>query len=132
MSEVVARMQPPRFQGGNRMRRSGLAGLVVALLALLTPASAVAGDRDHDGLPDRWEQRHRLSTHAGSGAADPDRDRVDNRNEYRERTDPRDRDSDNDGRSDGREDSDRDRLANAAEDQTGNDPRDRDTDDDGV
>jgi hypothetical protein len=114
------------------MRRLGFAGLVVALLGLLIPASAMARDRDRDGLPDRWEKRHGLSTHARGADLDPDRDRVDNHNEYRQRTDPRDRDSDGDGRPDGREDGDRDRLANAAEDQTGNDPRDRDTDDDGV
>jgi len=57
---------------------------------------------------------------------------VDNRNELRERTDPRDRDSDNDRKGDGAEDADRDKLRNAAEDATGNDPMDPDTDDDGV
>jgi hypothetical protein len=67
-----------------------------------------------------------------SANADPDHDKVDNRNEYREGTNPRDKDSDDDGRPDGREDRDRDKLANAAEDATGNDPADRDTDDDGV
>src|SRR3712207_468323 len=63
---------------------------------------------------------------------DPARDRVDNGNELREATRPRDRDSDDDRRPDGREDRDRDGLTNAAEDRTGNDPRDRDSDNDGV
>jgi hypothetical protein len=63
---------------------------------------------------------------------DPDRDGVDTRNEHREGTDPQRRDSDRDGRSDGREDADHDGLDNATEDATGNDPADRDSDDDGI
>ena len=113
------------------MRSLVLSGLVLASL-LLVPAGAAARDRDHDGLPDRWEKRHGLSLKVANAGGDPDRDRVDNRNEHREGTAPRDRDSDDDGRRDGREDADRDKLSNADEDATGNDPRDRDSDDDGV
>jgi Bacterial TSP3 repeat len=109
-----------------------LALAFAALLVLALPATAVARDRDHDGLPDRWEKKHHLSVSHASASADPDRDHVDNWNEHREGTDPRDRDSDNDGRRDGREDRDRDGLSNSAENATGNDPRDRDTDNDGV
>jgi hypothetical protein len=71
-------------------------------------------------------------TVASARGGDPDRDGVDNRNEHREGTDPHKRDSDRDGRPDGREDADRDGLSNAAEDASGNDPIDRDTDGDGV
>ena len=109
-----------------RQALSALAVLAAALLAL--PVAAQARDRDGDGMNDRWEKRHRVS----NPNADPDRDRVDNRNEFVERTRPRDRDADDDGRPDGREDRDRDRLSNAAEDATGNHPRDRDTDNDGI
>ena len=111
-----------------------LFGLIamLALGALALPGAAVAKDRDHDGMSDRWEKRHHLSTKHNSAGGDPDRDRVDNRNEYRERTNPRDRDSDNDRKRDGVEDADRDKLRNAAEDATGNDPIDPDTDNDGV
>jgi hypothetical protein len=112
------------------MRRLALTLVTVAMLAL--PGAAIARDRDHDGLPDRWERKHDLSTKKRSANGDPDRDRVDNGNEFRERTDPRDRDSDSDGRRDGREDADRDKLSNADEDATGNDPRNPDTDDDGT
>jgi hypothetical protein len=112
------------------MRRLALALSALILLAL--PASAMARDRDHDGLPDRWEKKHHLSVTRASSSGDPDRDHVDNWNEHREGTNPRDRDSDNDRRPDGREDRDRDGLSNAGEDATGNDPRDRDTDNDGV
>ena len=107
-------------------------GLIIALLTLALPSAASARDRDHDGLSDRWEKRHKLSVKRNSAHADLDRDKVDNANEYRQRTNPRDADSDNDGRGDGREDTDRDRLNNRSEDATGNDPRDPDTDDDGV
>jgi hypothetical protein len=107
--------------------------VAVGLGALLVAApGAFAADRDRDGLPDRWEHKHHLSTAKKSANKDPDRDRVDNGNEFREGTNPRDRDSDDDGRRDGREDRDRDHLNNAGEDQSGNDPRDPDTDDDGI
>jgi hypothetical protein len=105
---------------------------VLALGALALPGAAAAKDKDRDGLPDRWERRHGLSTKHNSAGRDNDRDRVDNRNELRQHTDPRDGDSDNDRKRDGAEDADRDRLRNAAEDATGNDPVDPDTDDDGV
>lgn len=78
------------------------------------------------------ELRHDLSTHGKSQGGDRDHDGVDNANEWRQRTSPRDRDSDGDGRRDGREDADRDRLSNSAEDASGNDPKDRDSDDLGV
>jgi hypothetical protein len=114
-------------------RIAPLAAAFAALGALLAPAaSAAPRDADRDGLPDRWEKRHRLSTKAKSANGDADRDRVDNANEWREGTSPRDADSDGDRRRDGAEDADRDRLSNAAEDATGNDPKDRDSDDDGI
>lgn len=112
--------------------RKLLTGLFALLLLLALPGVAAAADRDRDRLPDKWERKHHLSTKQNSSGGDPDRDRVDNRNEFRERTRPRDRDSDNDGRRDGAEDADRDKLRNAAEDATGNDPIDPDTDNDGV
>ena len=69
---------------------------------------------------------------AAAPNGDPDRDGVDTRNERRQGTDPQRRDSDRDGRPDGREDADRDGLDNATEDATGNDPINRDSDDDGL
>ena len=114
------------------MRLTKLFMLAAALALFALPGVAQAKDRDADNLPDRWEKRHHLSTTVKSASADPDGDRVDNRNEYVEGTQPRDRDSDDDGRADGREDRDRDRLSNAAEDATGNDPTDTDTDGDGI
>jgi hypothetical protein len=105
----------------------------LALLAIATPAvAAPRADRDRDGLPDGWERRYDLSTKRDSAAADPDRDRVDNRNELRQGTNPRLKDSDRDRARDGREDTDGDGLRNASEDAYGQDPSDPDTDDDGM
>ena len=105
----------------------------LALLAVAAPVAAAAPrDRDRDGLPDRWELRHGLSTKKKTANGDADRDRVDNRNELREGTNPRVKDSDRNSKRDGREDSDGDGLANASEDRFGQDPDDPDTDDDGL
>lgn len=115
------------------MRTMKLTTAAAAALALMiAPAAAQARDRDHDGLPDRWEKHFHLSTKANSDNGDPDHDHVDNRNEFREGTNPRRRDSNHNGVPDGREDRDHDKLSNAAEDATGNDPRNPDTDGDGV
>jgi len=107
------------------------AGALVLLLAALG-GTAVAKDRNHDLIPDRWEQRNDLSLKVDQSNRDSDRDKVDNLNEFQEGTNPRDRDSDNDGRKDGKEDSDHDGLSNVGEDRSSNLPDDRDTDDDGV
>src|SRR4051794_1329722 len=123
MSTKEATMRPTRML---------LLALAAAVALLALPAVSQARDRDHDGLPDKWEKKFHLSIHKNSANADPDRDRVDNANEFRERTNPRRRDTNRNGRPDGREDRDRDHLNNAAEDVTGNDPVDRDTDNDGI
>ena len=49
-------------------RSSLLPVLALAWLALPT-AAAAAADRNHDGLPDRWEAHYRLSTTQSSGCA---------------------------------------------------------------
>jgi hypothetical protein len=109
-----------------------LLALAAAVALLAVPAVSQARDRNHDGLPDKWEKHFHLSLHKNQAQRDPDRDRVDNANEFREHTNPRSRDTNHNGRPDGREDRDRDHLNNAAEDATGNDPIDRDTDNDGI
>lgn len=120
---------------GRRLRNAVLAlGATSLVLAAFGASSALAKprDRDHDGMPDRWELKYHLKVKRNDANRDADHDGVDNRNEYREHTNPRKRDSDGDGIPDGREDYDHDGLSNAAEDQTGNDPADPDTDSDGV
>jgi hypothetical protein len=72
-----------------------------ALLAL--PGVAAAHDRNHDGLPDRWEKAHHLSLKFNQAKRDQDRDGLNNRGEFRARTDPRNADTDGDGVNDEQE-----------------------------
>jgi hypothetical protein len=117
---------------------------LVLLACLGMPAAAAAKDRDHDGLPDRWERRYELSTRSPSAAGDPDRDRLSNRREYALRTNPRRADTDGDGLRDRAEvvryktdprraDTDGDGLRDRAEVvRYKTDPRRADTDGDGA
>lgn len=89
-------------------------------VALAIPATALAADRNDDGIPDGWEKRHGLSLGKDQAKRDQDRDALRNLGEYRNRTNPRSADTDRDGLEDG------------AEISSGNDPRDPDSDDDGV
>ena len=74
---------------------------VAALLALAGPAAAK--DRNGDRIPDRWEKRHKLSLKVNQAHRDQDRDGLRNRAEFKAGTNPRDRDSDDDGTKDGDE-----------------------------
>jgi hypothetical protein len=80
-----------------------LAGGVAFTLLLAGFAQAASGDRNRDGLPDRWERSHHLSLRLDQARRDPDHDGLDNRGEYRAGMNPHDRDSDGDGVADGRE-----------------------------
>ena len=100
--------------------------------AALTAGPALARDRDHDRLPDKWEKRHHLNLKKDDSRRDLDRDSLSNYGEYRAHTNPRKKDSDRDRRRDDREDYDRDKLRNGAEIRTGFDPGDKDSDNDGV
>jgi hypothetical protein len=105
------------------MRKAKLlivAMFTLALLAVPAAADAKRRDRDHDGLPDKWEKRHDLSVHKKSAKKDPDKDGLNNKREFKSHSDPRDADTDNDGLDDG----DDVRM--------GDDPCDDDTDNDGV
>ncbi len=91
------------------MKRShslGLLLIAIGLLAMLSVPSIAAAkqhDRNHDGIPDRWEKRHRLSTRVNQARRDQDRDRLRNRAEFLAGTNPRNADSDGDGIPDGEE-----------------------------
>jgi hypothetical protein len=121
--------------------------LVLPTVAFLYIAAAASGaaprDRDRDGLPDRWERRHHLSTGIANAKRDPDRDGLTNRRELRLRTHPRRADTDRDRLRDGAEvrryktnprkqDTDRDGLRDGAEVRRYHtNPRKQDTDRDG-
>jgi hypothetical protein len=85
------------------IRFGALVVAIVGLLLVALPASAAARDRNHDGIPDRWEKRHHLSLHKNQAKRDQDRDALKNRKEWKAGMDPRDHDSDNDGVEDGDE-----------------------------
>ena len=98
------------------MRRLTLfISVALALLAFVLPATAGAkshkrhhharlADRNHNGMPDRWEHRFRVH----KAKADPDRDGVANVGEFHNGTNPRDADTDNDGVKDGDDDANHD------------------------
>src|SRR5213593_2267557 len=96
------------------------AACALALLALPGGAMAHGGDRNHDGLPDRWESGHHLSLKVDQATRDQDHDGLNDRGEFARGTDPRAADSDRDGLTDG------------LEVRTGNDPRQHDSDGDGI
>ena len=91
------------MKNGRKQRAGLLAAAIVALFAVAVPAGAASKDRNGDGIPDRWEKRHGLSLKKNQAKLDQDRDGLKNRGEWRNATDPRDRDSDDDGVADGRE-----------------------------
>jgi hypothetical protein len=76
---------------------------VLAALVMAIPSLAAPRDVNNDRIPDRWEQRHNLSLNVNQAPRDQDRDGLRNLREYRERTDPRDADSDGDGTDDATE-----------------------------
>jgi hypothetical protein len=97
-----------------------LTALIAVVALALVPASAMAKDRNHDKLPDKWEKRHHLSLHHNQARRDQDKDGLRNLAEFRQQTDPRDDDSDEDGIEDG------------DEHKFGHDASDEDGDNDGV
>jgi hypothetical protein len=81
-----------------------LLALALGALALLAmPGLAAAKDRNHDRIPDRWEKRHELSLTVNQARHDQDGDHLRNRGEFLAGDNPRDRDSDDDGVTDGDE-----------------------------
>ena len=81
--------------------------LACAFTAVLAfPASGMArshGDRNRDGLPDRWERANHLSLKVNQAKRDQDHDGLRNKAEFRAGDNPRDADTDNDGVRDGQE-----------------------------
>jgi hypothetical protein len=120
------------------LRRARLVLAAIAVLALLVlPATASAKrhhaskDRNHDGVPDKWAKRHHLGKGKGMAKADPDKDGLKNRGEWRSRTDPNDADSDGDGLGDADEDRDGDSVDNGNELREHTNPCRGDSDGDG-
>lgn len=108
------------------MKRKLLITAVVALAMLAVPGAAMARhhhkvrDRNHDGIPDKWEKRFHLSLKVNQAKRDPDHDGLNNRQEFQDRTNPRKADTDGDGLNDGQEM------------EVGDNPNNPDTNNDGV
>jgi hypothetical protein len=93
-----------------KARIATITGACALIAGLLGPSTALAhhghhsrADRNHDGLPDKWEHKHHLRLRAGQASADQDHDGLRNRAEFLAGDDPRDADSDDDGVKDGAE-----------------------------
>jgi hypothetical protein len=140
---------------GTSMTRSSVGARAVAAvtgtafaLALpaavaLSPAHAATGDRDGDGIPNRWERTHGMNPHRAADAKrDFDKDGLSNLAEYRLKTLIRDEDTDIDGHDDGDEvkdgfksthvkkaDTDSDTVLDGDEDANGNGIDNEDEDD---
>lgn len=84
-------------------RRLLILPVTVAVVLAVPVGAAGPPDRDKDGLPDRWEQRYHLAVSKSSARADPDRDGLRNRGEFKLGTKPRRADTDRDGLRDGPE-----------------------------
>jgi hypothetical protein len=78
----------------------GIAAVLVASLFAL-PAFASSHDGNGDRIPDRWESRYDLSLNKNQAPRDQDRDGVKNLAEYKDGTNPREADTDEDGTTDG-------------------------------
>jgi cobalamin biosynthesis protein CobT len=93
----------------DRMKRSHSLGLLFAavgvllMLAIPSLAAAKQRDRNHDGIPDRWEKRHHLSTKVNQARRDQDRDHLRNLAEFEAGTNPRNPDTNGNGIPDGEE-----------------------------
>lgn len=128
-----------RFNVGVRAV-AAVTGTVFALglpaAVALSPAQAASGDRDGDGIPNRWESSHGMNpSRAADARADFDKDGLTNLQEYRLRTLIRDEDTDNDGHDDGDEvrDGHRSTMVRSADtDRDGTLDGDEDADRDGV
>src|SRR5437868_1834328 len=101
-------------------KRSAVITALIAVAMLVVPGAAMAKDRNHDGLPDKWEKKHHLSLKVNQARKDQDHDGLKNKQEFKHHSNPRDADTDNDGLRDGQEV------------RVGDNPCDRDTDNDGV
>ena len=79
-------------------------------------------DRNHDGLPDKWEKKNHLSLKVNQAARDQDQDGLNNKGEFETGNSPRNPDTNADGVNDGATDQDGDGVDNANEVDEGTNP----------
>ena len=114
------------------MNKTIIAAVLALGVLLALPAGALARDRDHDRMGDRWERHHHLRVGVKDARRDPDRDGLMNLGEFRSATDPHDGDTDDDCLNDAAEDRDHDGVDNQDEMEDHTNPADVDTDNDDV
>jgi hypothetical protein len=100
----------------------------LALLIAAFAGTAVAKDRNHDQIPDKWEKRYHLSLKVDQANKDQDHDTVGNLDEFQDGTSPRDADSDNDGVLDGNDE--QEGVDDQGDDEGANEPDDQGDDND--
>ena len=104
----------------------GCSGTVIGLLAAVPTAASA---KVTDDIPDGWEHAHHLSLSINQANLDQDHDGLKNKNEFKDQTNPRLKDSDRDGVKDGDEDADHDGASNREEQES--DEKGEDNDDQG-
>jgi hypothetical protein len=84
---------------------AGLSFVLLTALLLVGPAVAKSSNakNDRDRMPNGWEKKHGLNVRVNDAHEDPDGDLLKNIAEFRNKTDPQDPDSDDDGFTDGDE-----------------------------
>jgi hypothetical protein len=97
--------EDPMNRPRRNRRRAGVLLVTASLLAVVGALAAIAAAKDgnDDRIPDRWERHHHLSLQVKQTHRDQDRDHLRNRAEFLAGDNPRDRDSDDDGVTDGNE-----------------------------
>jgi hypothetical protein len=84
---------------------TALAFVLLTAVLLVGPAIAKSSNakNDRDRMPNGWEKKHGLNVRVNDAHEDPDADLLKNIAEFRNKTDPQDPDSDDDGFTDGAE-----------------------------
>ena len=90
--------------GSKKSLAGALAVIAFVVAAIALPGVAAAKDRNHDSIPDRWEKANHLSLKVNQANRDQDRDKLNNRQEFRAGLNPRSADTNGDGTPDGQQD----------------------------
>jgi hypothetical protein len=101
MKKALMRECSERQRGATRFVSVGIAVVLAASLLALPALASPSRDSNGDRIPDRWEKKFDLSLAKNQAPRDQDKDGVRNLAEYREGTNPRAADSDDDGTTDG-------------------------------
>ena len=88
---------------GRMVARLSITLLAAIVLALPAGAKSSKAKNDRDHMPNGWEKKHGLNVRVNDAHEDPDGDSLVNIGEFKNKTDPQDPDTDDDGFDDGEE-----------------------------